>query len=162
MFCAKCSTEKDNSLFFKDKRRKTGLYPTCKECCKQDYYKNHDKIRERQKIYHHKNKESLLEKMRIRSKKWRESNKDKNCFKSNKYRVSKLKATPKWADLKEIEYFYRLSQQLTELSGGFVKHHVDHIVPLKGKNVCGLHVENNLQVLIDKDNLKKSNKMEII
>jgi hypothetical protein len=162
MFCKKCSTERNESFFFKDKGRKTGFYPTCKECVKQDYYKNYNKIRERQNKYHHENKQVLLPKMKERSQKWREENKDKNCAKAAKYRAAKLKATPKWANLKEIEYFYRLAQQLTDIGGGFVKHHVDHIIPLKGKTVCGLHVEYNLQVLIDKHNLQKSNKTENI
>ena len=38
--------------------------------------------------------------------------------------------------------------------------HVDHIIPLKGKNVCGLHVENNLRIIDGLSNMKKGNKLE--
>lgn len=62
-------------------------------------------------------------------------------------------------DLKdEIDAIYLVCQKKTKGTG--MLHHVDHIVPLKGKNVCGLHVPWNLQVLPGQDNLSKSNKYE--
>lgn len=57
--------------------------------------------------------------------------------------------TPSWADLNKIAEFYK-----NRPSG----HHVDHIIPLNGKLVSGLHVENNLQYLSAEDNLAKNNK----
>ena len=56
---------------------------------------------------------------------------------------------PKWADLKAIEEFYRNRPE---------GYHVDHIIPLRGKNVSGLHVLNNLQYLPASENLSKNNK----
>ena len=67
------------------------------------------------------------------------------------YRASKLEATPKWADLKEIKKFY------DNCPKGY---HVDHIVPLNSKLVCGLHCIDNLQYLLAKENITKSNKFE--
>lgn len=61
------------------------------------------------------------------------------------------RATPPWVDRSAIVEFYRNRPE------GF---HVDHIVPLTGKGVCGLHVLDNLQYLPAIDNLKKGNKLD--
>lgn len=61
-----------------------------------------------------------------------------------------LQATAPWADLPKIREIYN------NCPAGS---HVDHIYPLRGRNTCGLHVENNLQYLLKEDNLRKSNKL---
>ena len=60
-----------------------------------------------------------------------------------------------WADRSKMLEIYKECRQLNR-SG--IKFHVDHIVPLLGKNVCGLHNEFNLQIIPAIDNLRKSNK----
>ena len=72
-------------------------------------------------------------------------------------RAGLKKATPKWADRKEIKKIYKECIEKTKNSG--IKHEVDHIVPLKGQFVSGLHVHWNLQILQAKENRLKSNKV---
>lgn len=72
------------------------------------------------------------------------------------YRARKVQATPAWADPVAIAAVYRLAAEATELTG--VEHEVDHVIPLKGRNVCGLHVETNLQVIPKADNRQKGNR----
>ncbi len=72
---------------------------------------------------------------------------------SSTYRCSKLYRTPKWADITSIAEFY------LNCPAGY---HVDHIIPLQGDIVCGLHVITNLQYLPASDNLSKSNKFTIL
>ena len=67
-----------------------------------------------------------------------------------------LKATPPWADLKKIQSFYTEAKRLTKETG--IAHHVDHIYPLKGKYVSGLHCEHNLQILTATENIRKGNR----
>jgi len=62
--------------------------------------------------------------------------------------IRKVTQCPKWADVEKIREIY-----VNRPDGC----HVDHIVPLRGKNVSGLHVEYNLQYLAIKDNLRKQN-----
>ena len=75
--------------------------------------------------------------------------------KTSEYRVKKIQATMAWANMKLIEEFYAEARRLEEVTG--IKFHVDHVVPLKGKNVSGLHVESNLQIIPAHVNLRKSN-----
>jgi len=74
--------------------------------------------------------------------------------------VSKSNGTPPWlteTHKKEIENFYWLSKDLECITGE--KYHVDHIMPIRGENICGLHVPWNLQVLPSDINIKKSNRL---
>lgn len=78
-----------------------------------------------------------------------DANKSDYIERNARRRALVKKATPKWADIRKIKEIY------ANCPTGY---HVDHIVPLRGINVCGLHVENNLQYLSEEENLKKSNK----
>lgn len=66
-------------------------------------------------------------------------------------------ATPTWADRTAIRRVYAEAARVTASTG--VPHEVDHIVPLRAKRVCGLHVEFNLQVIPSIANARKSNRL---
>jgi 5-methylcytosine-specific restriction endonuclease McrA len=87
---------------------------------------------------------------------WVAENKHMVRAKVARRRARKLQSMPAWADKAEIASFYALAAHLTKTTG--VKHEVDHIVPLRGENVSGLHVQNNLQVLSRTDNRIKANR----
>jgi len=70
--------------------------------------------------------------------------------------ASKIGATPKWANLFFLEEAYDLARRRTKCTG--FKWHVDHIVPLQSKLVCGLHSHTNIQVIPAIHNQKKNNK----
>lgn len=77
-----------------------------------------------------------------------------------KRRASRYNATPNWLSkehLIEIKKFYKLAKDLENLDN--IKRHVDHIIPLQGETVCGLHVPWNLQILTAKENVTKKNKL---
>jgi hypothetical protein len=73
-----------------------------------------------------------------------------------KRNAAKKHATVPWADLAAIERFYVEADRLTRATG--IKHEVDHIYPIQGRNVCGLHVETNLQILTKTANIRKGNR----
>lgn len=86
---------------------------------------------------------------------WRQENKGKVNLYSMRRKAAKIKAIPCWRNDFFIEEAYDLAQLRTKATG--FEWHVDHIIPLQGKTVCGLHVENNLQVIPASQNQSKSN-----
>jgi len=88
--------------------------------------------------------------------------KKKNPHKANaskaKRKAAKNQRTPKWLnpiDFERIKNQYKLAEILTKLHNE--PWHVDHIIPLQGKMVSGLHVPSNLQVIRGSDNCSKQN-----
>lgn len=68
------------------------------------------------------------------------------------------KFTPRWADQEAIDRIYSEARRLSDETG--IQYHVDHVVPLKGRSVTGLHVANNLQILSAYQNQRKWNRLE--
>ncbi len=94
------------------------------------------------------------------SKNHAKNNPDLYAAKTSKRRAAKLQRTPKWdSESHLIQAKYQLANMLTRETGK--PHHVDHIIPLQGKKVCGLHVFSNLRVILGEENIKKSNKFPI-
>jgi hypothetical protein len=134
----------DNKDNFKEYNK---LYRSKNKDKEKEYYLNNkDKKTEFNRLYHLKNLDEIKKKMKL----YRLNKPHIHKALSAKRRATQLKATPKFADLNKIKLIYRNCPK------GF---HVDHIVPLQGKNVCGLHVEWNLQYLTAHDNHTKSNKL---
>lgn len=73
-------------------------------------------------------------------------------------RARKLQASVPWANPSAIRAIYAEAQRIRRETGQ--KMHVDHIIPLRGKNVSGLHIETNLQILPARENIQKSNKFK--
>jgi hypothetical protein len=90
---------------------------------------------------------------------WVEKNRDKVRYANALRRSKVLEAAPSWLteeQRQEIKQAYGLAKEL-ELKTG-IRYHVDHVVPLRGRSVSGLHVPWNLQVIPSSENLSKGNK----
>lgn len=141
----------------------------CRVC--QKARKSTEEYKSYQKKHRAENKEYYLERTRLyraagkgkykkTSKEWKKNNRSSVNASNAKRKASKLKATPPWLskeDKKTIAAIYKMSTRLSSCLG--IEHHVDHIVPLKGDSVCGLHVPWNLQAIPATINIRKNNKL---
>lgn len=117
-------------------------------------YKEQDLARA--KLAYQANAEERKAKQRL----WSKTNRGIANALSKRYKLKKAKATPLWLTPEQIynmQCTYKVAAQLSETSSQ--KWHVDHIVPIRGKDVCGLHVPWNLQLLPAKMNMQKGNRI---
>lgn len=134
----------------------------CMECDSVSQIKtrlaNPELAAKRKKEEYERNKTQHLAQKRV----YRQANKGKiNALVAARKKVVKQR-TPKWLtdfDKLKIQCFYSVAAMLTRENKE--SWHVDHIVPLQGVKVSGLHVPNNLQVMRGVENVGKKNKFEV-
>lgn len=136
--CRLCEVEKPLSEFYKHPTGKFGVKSKCKSC-----------YNAAQKEYYSENKEARTAYQRKWNKAHPEHFRNKKAQRRSRERVSRLSKE----DRRHIQGLYRLAKLYGWITGE--PWHVDHIVPLNGSNVCGLHLPSNLQVVPAKYNLKK-------
>lgn len=110
---------------------------------------NKEKVNKYNKAFYHENIEYYREYLRN----WSKDHKGYVRHKANMRRASKLQATPRWLSTEQKKAIRAIYENCP------ADHHVDHIIPLKGEAVSGLHVPWNLQYLSAESNLRKSNKI---
>jgi hypothetical protein len=122
----------------------------------QWYAENKELVRASARIRYAENPEPA----KTRSLVWKENNKEKHNAECMKRHAAKLQRFPLWArECPDVKFFleevYALAIERTRATG--VKHHVDHIIPLQGERVSGLHLPCNLQVITAAENCAKRN-----
>lgn len=121
--------------------------------------RNPEKRKEVIEDWRKRNPDKVKEMNRRAGKKWASNNKGARNAIDMRRKAAKIQRTPKWADLEAIKMVYTEAAKLSKETG--IRHEVDHIVPLQGVNVSGLHVHNNLQIITRRDNRSKGNKFNV-
>jgi hypothetical protein len=139
----------------------------CRYCYNKEYMKtyypaNKHKINEQKSEWYYKNRDVQLAKTKTRYEqnpqkakaaavRWKKRNPEKVNAYTTKRRSDKLNRTPNWESYSKIvEFYHNCPEGMT----------VDHIIPLKGKNVSGLNVSWNLQYLTPHENFSKINSFD--
>ena len=163
-YCRKAYAE--NPEKYREKARIARLKDPEKKrlACRKSYRKKQANLDDAEKERRRKNAISWraknIEKCRLAIKNHRMRYPHKHNAKQGGRRASKAQATPAWLtfiELAQIKEIYDLSIAVSVQTG--ILHHVDHIVPLRGKNVTGLHVPWNLRIIPADENIRKNNKL---
>lgn len=154
--CTKCKRQKPISEFNKRADNKHLFRSHCIQCVTDKYVETRV-LKGRFKY----TPEEAKQKRRESSRKWRQSHKAEwAAFQANR-RAKKFQATPQWlteTQHRDIFRFYEFARWLTEQFNEQLD--VDHIIPLNGVTVCGLHVPWNLQIMSHSINVGKGNNID--
>jgi hypothetical protein len=125
-----------------------------KKLSKEHYKANKQKYIDKANLWQ---AENIERKRQIKSK-FKKRNRGAATADTAKYRADKDKRTPNWLtefDHIHIKALYQLAAMRTRESG--FPWHVDHVIPLRGKNVSGLHTPSNMRVIPGEENVRKNN-----
>lgn len=156
--CSKCMVVKEVCDFSVSKGKYLGYYPVCKPCLSLEYKERYagdvEGYSEKNRLRYSNNSEPT----KARSKKWRQDNPEVyNEYMYARERDKRQRILTK-EYLPEIRRVYEECRHISESTQEDLS--VDHIIPLKGKNVSGLHVPWNMQILKASHNKKKNNKFD--
>jgi len=144
----------------KSKARKRELHAKKVAENPEFYVEQYERIKEASLSYSKKSYVKYAEERKAKQRLWSKTNRGTANALAKKYKLKKANATPKWlseSQLLHIKCRYQLAAMLN--IHGVEKWHVDHIVPIRGKDVCGLHVPWNLRVIPAKENMTKGNRL---
>lgn len=155
--CTKCGEVKPLSEFYKRSDRPS-YRPDCKQCqrTKSSRYRkeNGNEVNARRRAHY----AETAEDQRARRNRWARNNSGTVLAANARRKQSQRQRTVSWANDQLIAAYYKEAKRLEELTG--IQFHVDHIIPLQGELVSGLHVETNLQLLPAHENIGKSNSFD--
>lgn len=169
--CTKCGESKPVSGFYRERLGALGVSSRCKPCniAKSVAYNSKNKEARRVKRIKYRDtdkatsavwRENNREALREYAKRYAEENKSCRAASQASRRAAKRNATVLW-DLDFTEFVSKEAADLAAMRGvstGF-KWHVDHMIPMRARKVCGLHVWNNLQVIPARMNQAKKNSL---
>lgn len=143
------------SIFERKKNYIDNNIDSIKEYHNKYYNDNKDFLSKQKKLYYRDNKESILK----RQKQYYQNNKDVFYSRASKRRSNKLQRSLPLSKQhqEEMDHIYEQASLLRYLGYDV---HVDHVVPLQGSAVSGLHVPWNLQIISAEENLSKNNNFE--
>ena len=163
--CSKCKTNHHKTDFYKDSKNKDGLCSNCRYCSIRYAAAWREANLERAKHNSRKSAAKWLtenrNKVTERASTWNRANKSRRSAINKHNKLKRKFGTVPWADREAIKSIYVFRDFIDYLTFGLIGYDVDHIIPLNGKTVCGLHVGNNLTVARSSYNRKKGNKFPL-
>jgi hypothetical protein len=184
--CIDCHQNKCLFEFARDKHRRDGVQSRCKACHAakgrkwraanpgkatsyvRRYMERHPEKAKEVRVHAEAKRKASgyferwyrenLETKRAKNRQWSKLNPAANAALRARGRAALQQRTVGWADYEAIRRVYAEARRLTEETG--IRHEVDHIIPLRGKCVSGLHVHYNLRVIPMTDNRKKHAKFD--